>query len=199
MAKPRHFGHMGSDLGLIANGPLVTVTVVPHRAAKGHGTFAPVGPLKMMVDTGATHSWLDQTEISKLGVPPIRFGQSVGIGGKPIQRPVYRLALAMQMSEKAWKPGDPPPPSSGHFRFDADIWGQTFHAGHSGDWSGLLGRDFLRFFEFHYDGQTGTYTLTAHQPPTAAGPSGAGASDAKAKAKARQKAKQARRARRGNR
>jgi hypothetical protein len=113
---------------------------------------------RMMVDTGAQRTLVDDRLPAQLGFKPLRYEQMIGVSQKPELYPVYKMSIAIMMD-------------AGHagyvqVQFHADIVGMPT-PGAAQQHNGLLGRDFLRQFKFVYDGPAGEFHLSGQGLPTA--------------------------------
>lgn len=146
----------------MAVGPLVEVTFAPHRADQerlataGHDWEPFVA--KMMVDTGAELTLVEEVVPDFLGLRPIRYQEIEGVGGR-VDSPVYRLQLAIHASDAARR--------DGWMTFSSDVVAMpspptdTARRPHVG----LIGRDFLRHIRFVYDGPSGSFELIDMNAP----------------------------------
>lgn len=155
--------HRGSvadpPAGLIAIGPLVAVRfeLDPREAgvrqARGDQLPEPVVG-KVMVDTGAQGTHVFDSIPQHFELMPIRLVPVIGENRKPEDRPVYRMALVLQMADRSGKIVEA--------KFAADMIGApgTFELpGFPERVVGLLGRDFLAHFDLHYHGPTGEFEI----------------------------------------
>jgi hypothetical protein len=112
------------------------------------------------VDTGAQGTHVVDSIPQRLGLTPVRYVPVMGESRKPEDRPVYRMAVVMQMAGRDGKIAEA--------TFAADLIGApgTFESpGSSEAVIGLLGRDFLSHFDFHYHGATGEFEIVGREPP----------------------------------
>lgn len=133
-------------------GPLVTITV-------GHPddyAFVATEPpqtyprLKMMIDTGAAFTLIEENIPVEQGLRPIRFRDVIGVDQLPAMRPVFRMSLGLEVGD-----------GMGNNRtlvFKEDIVGMPVPQKPE-QYAGLLGRDFLRHFRFVYDGPNARFEL----------------------------------------
>ena len=178
----RHVGKVRPAPGGMVNvGPIVDVTLSPCPVAQNDiiqsGMQVPYLPSKMMVDTGAQISCIeDQILSGPLGLKPIRFMPLTGVSGKAEMRPVYRMAIAIMMADSSGT-------NQGPAIFTADVVGvpspetPQVH-------KGLLGRDFLMHVRFVYEGQKGEFQIIdTRTKPVGSGKSKTAFDRKKAKAK----------------
>jgi hypothetical protein len=140
--------------GLINLGPLIPVTLTPtEEIAKALiKSGVQIHPVKadLMLDTGAQSTVIEDSLAQSLGLRPLRFRSIIGVSQKPEMHPVYRMQISIVMKDSFGH--------SGVGKFVADVCGMpsppqpTKHRG-------LLGRDFLRYFRFSYDGTAGSYEI----------------------------------------
>ena len=145
--------------GLVAFGPLVAVQfqLDPRDAAARAAAALPLPTSisgKVMIDTGAGGTHVFQSVPDQLGLVPIRYSPVIGVSGKSEDRPVYRLAVTIGMADARGR--------IANTTFAADMFGAstTFELpGFPEQVIGLLGRDFLAYFDFHYHGRTGEFEI----------------------------------------
>lgn len=143
-----------APFGLVNLGPLIPVTLAPTlEIAKAlNSSGVQIKPIRadLMLDTGAQTTVIEDFFAQSLGLRPLRFRSIIGVSQKPELHPVYRMQISISMKD-----------SFGHDGvgvFVADVCGMpsppkpTKH-------KGLLGRDFLRYFRFSYDGPAGCYEI----------------------------------------
>lgn len=163
MPPARHRGQVSpAPGGLVALGPLVQVWFSPHRLDQellaAAGTDWEAFPAKMMVDTGAELTLVEDVVPGTLGLTPIRFQEVEGIGGR-VDAPVYRLQIAIKAADNAGH--------SGWMTFSSDVVAvpspptPTEQRPHVG----LLGRDFLQHIRLIYDGPSATFELVDMNAP----------------------------------
>lgn len=160
-----HRGHVSNPpFGLIALGPLVKVRFhldpieAPIRQARGDVVPSAIGGM-VMVDTGAQGTHVFESVPRHLGLTPIRYVPVIGVNRQPEDRPVYRMALVIQMADRQGKIVDA--------TFAADMISApgTFELpAYPERVIGLLGRDFLAHFDFHYHGTTGQFEIVGAEP-----------------------------------
>lgn len=142
--------------GLVENGPLVAVTLGHVDDYVGMEGRRPTNfpRSKMMIDTGAAFTLIEETIAVRLGFRPVRFREVIGVDQAPSMRPVFRMSIGLEVGDglgnnltvvfKEQVVGMPPP-------------------AHPEEYVGLLGRDFLRHFEFTYDGPNARFSLARHR------------------------------------
>lgn len=114
----------------------------------GLGPLPQFTPLRLLVDTGASHSSINAEFAQALGLHPTTLVtvNTAGSGAMPEERPGYDLALVI-------------PLESGHEQiFDPLMVIECDMRGHSYD--GLLGRDVLNAGHLMWDGANRRCTLT---------------------------------------
>ncbi|MBI5488594.1 MAG: hypothetical protein HY905_14770 [Deltaproteobacteria bacterium] len=154
---------------MIAVGPLVIVRFRLHPAderLRREGQETPADPVRglALVDTGAQGTHVFESIPERFGLTPIRYVPVMGESRKAEDRPVYRMAVVMQMADRDGKVSEA--------TFAANLIGapSTFEPpGSSEPVIGLLGRDFLSHFDFHYHGATGEFELVRPDAPEARG------------------------------
>lgn len=115
----------------------------------------------MMVDTGAQLTVVEDAVPKFLHLVPIRFQAIAGVTGD-LDCPVYRLGITIGVSDRDGNRGE--------MRFEADIVAVPPVPDLARPHVGLLGRDFLQYVRFEYDGPNGAYSLIDERSPSA-GPS----------------------------
>jgi len=149
----RHVGRVTNPpLGLIAVGPLVEVTIQPHAVVAAQftaqGLPVPAEAARLMVDTGAQRTCIDQAIAARLGLAPIRYEPMVGVSQKAENYPVFLVQMGLGMAE-----GE----ITQQAIWSAEVVGvPTISVGAH---AGLIGRDFLAHFDFRYHGRDGTFEL----------------------------------------
>ncbi len=161
MARVVYRGKVASPSGLIEDGPLVQVTFTPHPAdiellAQEGTAWQPVSH-KMMVDTGAQLTVVEDAVPKYLNLVPIRFQAIAGVTGD-LDCPVYRLGINIGVGRRD---GD-----LGEMHFSADVVAVPPVPDLARPHVGLLGRDFLRYVRFEYDGPRGEYALVDDSAPS---------------------------------
>jgi hypothetical protein len=128
----------------------VGVSDLRHKALQQAGKPIPTPVLiKALIDTGASHTVIDSTVISQLGLTPTGSVQVLTptTGLIPCEQLTYDLGIFVPLA-KGMQPWA--------FLFwtasEADLQHQGF--------SMLYGRDLLAGSTFHYDGQAQQFTLT---------------------------------------
>jgi len=147
----RHFGKVEPGrIGLVNIGPLVNVIVKPMAGDAAEASETPEAELKMMIDTGAQTTVIDESIPRELNLRPIRYIPIIGVNGNPVQRPVYPMSVSILMADDQ--------------RQEAGITVTMEMVGapivnQGQQHRGLLGRDFLSHFIFEYVGPNGTFEL----------------------------------------
>lgn len=139
-------------MGLVTHGPLVEVLFAPHRAdvellAEEAIAWQPISH-RMMIDTGAALTIVEDPVPRFLQLEPIRFQAIAGVTGD-LDCPVYRLQINIRSNGH----------DHGHIQFNSDIVAIPPVPEIARPHVGLLGRDFLQFVRFEYDGPSGMYQL----------------------------------------
>jgi len=133
-------------------GPLVEVLFAPHPAdvelLVNEGTAWQPIPHRMMVDTGADLTIVEDPVPKFLHLEPIRFQAIAGVTGN-LDCPVYRLEIKIRSTLD----------DGGHIQFAADVVAIPPVPELARPHVGLLGRDFLQLVRFEYDGRSGMYRL----------------------------------------
>ena len=137
---------------LAAIGPLVQVTLLPHPSVRdsfiADGNM-PYATVKMMVDTGADRTVVEQKVAEGMGLSPVRFAPMVGVSQQPELCPVYLMSIRIGVQ------GDR---EGGQMEFGAEVIGMKSPP-IARQYAGLLGRDFLRQFHVIYSGPKGWVEL----------------------------------------
>ncbi len=105
---------------------------------------------KMLIDTGAAFTLIEDRLAVALGMRPIRYREVIGIDQKAKMRPVFRLSIGLEVGD-----------GLGNNRtvvFREDVVGMP-RPPRDEEYVGLLGRDFLSHFELTYDGPNARYGL----------------------------------------
>lgn len=147
------------QIGLIAEGPLVQVTIVQTQAAvdalKAAGQEPENAAGKMMIDTGAQITAVENDLLEAIGLAPIRLIPVMGVSQRSEDCPVYRAGIVIGFGDGST--------NAVELMFESDIVGVRA-APISKGYIGLLGRDFLSNFELHYDGIAGTFDIIVPEP-----------------------------------
>ncbi len=160
MGRVVHRGKVVPPRGLIEEGPLVQVTFTPHPLdiellAREGTAWQPISH-KMMVDTGAQLTVVEDAVPQFLDLVPIRFQSIAGVTGD-LDCPVYRLGINIGVSDRDGNRGE--------MKFWADIVAVPPVPDLTRPHVGLLGRDFLQYVRFEYDGPQGTYSIIDERAP----------------------------------
>ena len=141
-------------VGLAINGPLVNITIQPAPEVVQSMRDAGIEPksvnTKMMVDTGAARTVIEDKVAQHLGLNPLRYASFVGVSQKSEKYPVYRVTISIAMEDEKKR--------RAVVAFTSDVAGvpsPTFSAEHQG----LIGRDFLQHVRFVYDGPKGQFEI----------------------------------------
>ena len=112
--------------------------------------------LKMMIDTGAACTLIEEQIAITMGLRPVRFEEVIGVDQKPTMRPVFRMSIGLEVGDGM---------GNNHMA----VFRETVVGMHpplrEEPYVGLLGRDFLRHFQFMYDGPSASFVLQRHSRP----------------------------------
>jgi len=148
--------------GLVTKGPLINVVLAPdpHITEKLQDAGREVRQVqvKMMVDTGAEVTSVEDRFAQAIGLTPIRYRSIVGVSGKPELYPVYRMQISFGMGASDGK--------TVMASFAAAVVG-TPPSPIPSENAGLLGRDFLQYFKFVYNGPDGRFEIIDERSPWA--------------------------------
>ena len=138
--------------GLVQAGPLIAVRIGRVDDFRFVETSPPeTFPVqKMMVDTGAAFTLVNETVPVELGLRPIRYREVIGVGQTAAMRPVFRLSLGLEVGNDEG--------NTALVYFTEDIVGMPAPE-RPEPYVGLLGRDFLRHYRFVYDGPQALFRL----------------------------------------
>lgn len=103
----------------------------------------------MMVDTGAQITVVEDAVPKFLKLEPIRFQSIAGVT-VDLDCPIYRLEISILSNHHD---------DGRRIHFSANVFAVPPVAELARPHVGLLGRDFLQFVRFEYDGPTGMYRL----------------------------------------
>lgn len=158
MARVVHQGAVIPLNELIEQGPLVEVSFRPHpvdiEALASEGVAWEPIVHKMMIDTGAQVTIVEEAVPQFLSLVPTRYQAIGGVTGD-LNCPVYRLGITIvgrddDGVEKA-------------IQFSADVVAVPPVADVARPHVGLLGRDFLQYVRFEYDGPHGVFRIVDEQ------------------------------------
>ncbi|MFT5431363.1 MAG: hypothetical protein ACI9OJ_002058 [Myxococcota bacterium] len=137
--------------GLVQHGPLVNVTLGHKDDYAGMESRRPAEfpSARMMIDTGAAFTVIEEPLAFSLGLRPVRFREVIGVDRRPVERPVFPMSVVLVMHDGLG--------NRKSVRFKVDIVGVP-RAQDEG-YVGLLGRDFLQHFELLYDGPKARFSL----------------------------------------
>jgi len=140
--------------GLTIYGPLVTVLLQPYpeitQATTDTGRPSRLVEATLMMDTGASRTVIEEKTLKQLGMPPLRYMPITGVSQKSDLCPVYRIAVEIQMRDENDRPG-----SAILVSDVAGVPSPSLPEKHVG----LLGRDFLQYVRFVYDGPGGEFEI----------------------------------------
>jgi hypothetical protein len=132
---------------LHAEGALVRVHLRP--AALLDSDSPPAVPATLLVDTGASHTSLDERLVHRMGVRARRATPVTYANGRVEERLLYAVSVELILENEAGQPSR----LAMHKEIIAESWtGERRH-------DGLLGWDFLRNTRFLYDGTDGHFEL----------------------------------------
>jgi hypothetical protein len=151
----KHSQHVHPD-NLILTGPLLEVTleVTAKRSAALLGTNqTPPSPLlvKLLIDTGAQVSAVEETFAIQLGLRPKRFVSLAGISQQAQLCPVYAMTLAFAMVDDTGQKKE--------VAISSEVVGVSSPP-NPHTHVGVLGRDILSHFRLLYEGDTGLFELS---------------------------------------
>lgn len=157
----KHIGKVNPvPFGLVQAGPLIQVKLQPSRpfadAIIANGGEVRSVSVKLMIDTGAQKTVIEDVIAQQLGLNPIRYELITGVSQVPHECPVYRVDINIAMSKNPNVAGIKPP--DGGVIFSADIVGVP-SPNRSTEHKGLLGRDFLRYVKLIYNGPDGSFEV----------------------------------------
>lgn len=139
---------------LVAIGPLVDVVLMPSPEAieniKSTGAKPPIVSTKLMIDTGAEHTLVEDELIKSLGIKKHNHVSMTGVSQTSDMWPVYLMSIGLMLEDDNKR--------KEKVVFLDEVVGKPSPASRDEHY-GLLGRDFLRHFRFVYDGLAGTFEL----------------------------------------
>ena len=155
MASARHSGRvLPVPMGLVQIGPVVEVKLRPPAIQREfllrRDGVSPEVTIKLLVDTGAQRTVIEQVVLESLGLTPVSMVPIVGVSQVPEDRPLFYAAIAIGMGI--------PGKDAGEAVFEREVVGVGSPQRPNAH-QGLLGRDFLRFVDFHYHGNNGTFEI----------------------------------------
>jgi len=158
VARVVHQGAVIPRNDLIEQGPLVEVSFRPHpvdiEVLASEGTAWQPIVHKMMIDTGAQVTIVEEAVPQFLSLVPTRYQAIAGVTGD-LNCPVYRLGITIVGRDDDGI-GQP-------IQFSADVVAVPPVADVARPHVGLLGRDFLQYVRFEYDGPHGVYRIIDEQ------------------------------------
>jgi predicted aspartyl protease len=142
-----------SEGGLVQDGPLVKVRLSPPRIQaeqmSAKGKKVPSVAAKLMLDTGAAKTAIDNDLAAELNLVPIRFEQVVGVSQESQECPVYLLVLRIDVTQNGKK-----------MEYSCSTEALGIPSPRQGEpYSGFIGRDFLAFWRLTYDGPSGVVEM----------------------------------------
>lgn len=140
-------------LGLVQFGPLIEVVLSPHPIAAEKIVAAGGKPIslrtKLMIDTGAQKTVVENVIAESLKIPPIRHVPMVGVSQKPEMCPLYMMSIGFLMGDGT---------NTEALMFSSEVVGMNTPPSRT-EHCGLLGRDFLAHFRLVYDGPSGMFEV----------------------------------------
>ena len=145
---------------MIARGPVINVDIevtsdVEAALLAAGQAVPPPMTIKMMIDTGAQITVIEDAIANQLGVRAARYSSVVGVSQQVQPCAIYRMIIALEMTDDAGKKRVVAVESEA-----AGVSSPAIPHQHVG----LLGRDFLRDFRFIYEGDTGSFELIFPAP-----------------------------------
>lgn len=142
-----------SEGGLLQDGPLVEARLSPPRIQAEQlsmkGKKAPSVAAKLMIDTGAAKTAINNTFAAKLNLVPIRYEQVVGVSQESQECPVYMLVLKLSVALGGKR-----------MEYSCSTEALGIPSPRQGEpYDGFLGRDFLAFWRLTYDGPSGVIEM----------------------------------------
>ena len=142
-----------SEGGLVQDGPLVKVRLSPPRIQaeqmSAKGKKVPSVAAKLMLDTGAAKTAIDNALAADLNLVPIRFEQVVGVSQESQECPVYLLVLRINVTLDDRK-----------MEYSCSTEALGIPSPRQGEpYSGFIGRDFLASWRLTYDGPSGVVEM----------------------------------------
>lgn len=148
-------GNAGSKERLIAEGPVVAARLRPGRAvaeiARMRGLDLPYVDVNLLIDTGASTSFVERHVVEALGIASIRRQVVALADHKSVECLVYRATIDLPLQDA----DDHSPKMTPLGITIAATPNATRELPHHG----LLGRDFLSHFTMVYAGSTGRFDL----------------------------------------
>jgi len=142
-----------SEGGLLQDGPLVEARLSPPRIQSeqlsAKGMKAPSVAAKLMIDTGAAKTAVDNALAAKLNLVPIRYEQVVGVSQESQECPVYLLVLRLNVTQDGKRMEYSRPTEA--LGIPSPRQGEPYN--------GFIGRDFLAFWRLTYDGPSGAVEI----------------------------------------
>jgi hypothetical protein len=113
------------------------------------GKKVPSVAAKLMLDTGAAKTAIDNTLAAELNLVPIRFEQVVGVSQESQECPVYLLVLRINVTLNGRK-----------MEYSCSTEALGIPSPRQGEpYSGFIGRDFLASWRLTYDGPSGVVEM----------------------------------------
>jgi hypothetical protein len=142
-----------SEGGLLWDGPLVEARLSPPRIAaeqlSAKGKKVPSVATKLMIDTGAAKTAIDNALASKLNLVPIRYERVVGVSQESQECPVYLLVLRLNVTMDGKR-----------MEYSCPTEALGIPSPRPGEpYNGFIGRDFLAFWRLTYDGPSGVVEM----------------------------------------
>ena len=113
------------------------------------GKKVPNVAVKLMLDTGAAKTAIDNALAAELNLVPIRYEQVVGVSQEGQECPVYLLVLRINVTHDGKK-----------MEYSCSTEALGIPSPRQGDpYSGFIGRDFLASWRLTYDGPSGVVEM----------------------------------------
>jgi len=113
------------------------------------GKKVPSVAAKLMLDTGAAKTAIDNDLAAELNLVPIRFEQVVGVSQESQECPVYLLVLRIDVTQNGKK-----------MEYSCSTEALGIPSPRQGEpYGGFIGRDFLAFWRLTYDGPSGVVEM----------------------------------------
>ena len=150
----RHGGLVGNPpTGMQLIGPIIAVSISAMGAQGAPAAGARRLPARLMIDTGAQLTVINDDVLQNLGINPVRFIKVTGVSQQPEDRPVYFVNIHLGMSDSAGRVHE--------MTFSSQVVGGSPPVTPQ-QHVGLLGRDFLQHARLIYDGPKGTFLIEAN-------------------------------------
>ncbi len=149
--------HSCTMIDIVREGAIVVAELDVDRARRQmltlKGEFPPRRTVRLMVDTGAELSFVDQAVAMDLGLRQLRSAEIVGVSQRPEVHPVFAATLFLGINT--------PTPGIVQIPIEVAAMRENITAL---PFNGLLGRVFLRDFELEYSGRDHAFALSSNRP-----------------------------------